>query len=62
MKNGRIDDGRLCAVTGQELLVRGGTTWHDVQRIIYYVKVVIDFIADYKDDIYRGLERGWRIL
>lgn len=51
---------RLSPLSEEELLVGGGTTWHDVQRFLYYVKIIIDFIVDYKEDMYRGFERGWK--
>ena len=53
---------RLSEVSGRELLVRGGTSWDNVKQFLLYLKKVIDFIGEYKEDITRGLERGWRIF
>lgn len=51
---------RLAPLSEDELLVAGGASWSDVQRFFYYVKIIIDFIAEYKEEMYRGFERGWK--
>lgn len=51
---------RLVPLSDDELLVGGGTSLSDVQRFLYYVKIIIDFIVEYKEEMYRGFERGWK--
>lgn len=52
---------RLAPLSEDELFIGGGgASWCDVQRFLYYVKIIIDFIVDYKEDMYRGFERGWK--
>lgn len=62
MKKELLLECRLSEVSGRELLVRGGTSWDNVKQFLLYLKKVIDFIGEYKEDITRGLERGWRIF
>ena len=52
---------RLYPLSEDELLVGGGASWQeDVKRFFFYVKIIIDFINEYKEDMYRGFERGWK--
>lgn len=51
---------RLSPISQEDLLIGGGTTVLDFQRFLYYVKIVIQFIADYREEMYRGFERGWK--
>ena len=42
--------------------MKGGVTWDQVVKVFRVVKKVINFINDYKDDIRKGFEKGWRML
>ncbi len=42
--------------------IRGGTAWKELLKISRYVKMFFDFIEDYKEDMKRGFEKGWRMF
>lgn len=50
----------LVKVTEEQMLIRGGTTWQDILKLVEYIKVIVDFISEYKDDFTRGFKKGWR--
>jgi hypothetical protein len=62
MKKELMLECRLSDISGRELLVRGGTSWIEIKQFFLYLKKVIDFIGEYKEDITRGLERGWKFI
>ena len=52
----------LQGLSSKELEMKGGVTWDQVVKVFRVVKKVINFINDYKDDIRKGFEKGWRML
>lgn len=52
----------LQELSSKELEMKGGVTWDQVVNVFRVVKKVINFINDYKDDIRKGFEKGWRML
>ena len=52
----------LLELSSKELEMKGGVTWDQVVKVFRVVKKVINFINDYKDDIRKGFEKGWRML
>lgn len=52
----------LRELSSKELEMKGGVTWDQVVKVFRVVKKVINFINDYKDDIRKGFEKGWRML
>lgn len=52
----------LQELSSKELEMKGGVTWDQVVKVFRVVKKVINFINDYKDDIRKGFEKGWRML
>ena len=41
-------------------MIRGGTTWQDILNWAKYLKLIVDFISEYKEDFERGFKKGWR--
>ncbi len=52
----------LLSVSESELQIRGGTAWRELFRIVRYMKFIVDFISEYKEDITRGFEKGWKSI
>ncbi len=50
----------LVSVSESELQIRGGTAWRGLFKIVRYMKFIVDFISEYKEDISRGFEKGWK--
>ena len=60
MEEYKIKGGPLVCITGQQLQIRGGVSLREVFRLARYLKFVFDFIEEYKDDMERGFDKGWR--
>ena len=50
----------LVEISQEQMMIRGGTTWQDILKWAKYLKLIVDFISEYKDDFERGFKKGWR--
>ena len=49
-------------ITTAELQIRGGTAWREIFNLVRYLKLFMDFISEYNEDMYRGFKKGWTSL
>lgn len=50
----------LVEISQEQMMIRGGTTWQDILNWAKYLKLIVDFISEYKEDFERGFKKGWR--
>ena len=62
MSNNTITNCSLVKLTAEEMQIRGGSVWREVFRLARYLKFVMDFFSEYKEDMQRGFEKGWKTL
>ncbi len=58
----KIKDCSLIQLTEQQMQIRGGVAWREAFRIARYIQMIFDFIEDYKKDMERGFDKGWRMF
>ncbi len=62
MEANKIRDCNLYPATELQLQIRGGVAFNDFFRIIRYVEMLFNFINEYKEDMERGFDKGWRMF
>ena len=57
----KIKDCSLVYLNEQQMQIRGGLSWKDIYFLGRCLELVIDFIDEYKEEIERGFNKGWRM-
>lgn len=54
-----MKDCGLEVVTSSELMVRGGSRWKEIWKLIETIGGLIDELREYWPDFERGFKKGW---
>ena len=62
MEEYKIKDCSIVYLTEQQMQIRGGVAWKELYFLGRCLKELFDFIDEYKEDIERGFNKGWRMF
>lgn len=62
MEANKIRGCNLVPATELQLQIRGGVAWKELFRMARYIEMLFNFINEYKEDMERGFDKGWRMF